>query len=173
MSDRPRTPGYAYTILAVTLVVLLATVALTARQPPPPTIAEFAPQAVENITDAPDDQSSSSGRAGGAGGAGGETPTPPPVDAPVIEQARVRKCVGDPPRQIEDPQSPPCVPYWAGNNGGVTAPGVTRDLIRVAMRQSDFETADAIARFFNQRFEFYGRKIWLYRYTPQGNEQNK
>lgn len=44
---------------------------------------------------------------------------------------KVRRCVGDPPRQIEDPHSPPCVPYWAGGNGGATWPGVTADEVRI------------------------------------------
>ena len=71
------------------LLVTLALTALTSRQPPPPTIAEFAPQSVENITDAPTDQSSSAGRGagecrGGGQGCTGEQsdgaaiPTPPP-----------------------------------------------------------------------------------------------
>src|SRR5688572_25910879 len=134
MPQRPRSAGIFFAVLSVVLLVVLAAVALTQRQPPPPTIAEFAPQAVENITDAPNDQSSSSGRGTGSGecaddscpGIGEVTPSPPP-----IEVARTRRCVGDPPRQVEDPQSPPCVPYWVGDNGGSTSKGVTRDSIKV------------------------------------------
>src|SRR5687767_4159507 len=133
---------------------------MTAREPPPPTIAEFAPQSVENITDAPDDQSSSAGtgagecQAGQACGVGSSGPGVVETTPAPIQVARVRRCVGDPPRQIEDPQSPPCVPYWDGDNGGATAMGVTRDQIRLI---GDFP-ANMIT-FFNQRFEFYGRKL--------------
>src|SRR5687767_3350409 len=87
----PRGPSVLYSGVSLTLVVLLASVALTARQPPPPSIAEFAPQAVEQITDAPAEQSSNAGRGpgGGAGlagdggsgaGLGTSTTAPPTAD---------------------------------------------------------------------------------------------
>jgi hypothetical protein len=41
------------------------------------------------------------------------------------------QCVGNPPRQTFDPYSPPCVPFYDGDNGGATAPGVTANEIRV------------------------------------------
>jgi hypothetical protein len=72
---------------------------------------------------------------------------------------RVRRCVGDPPRQTEDSQSPPCVAYWSGDNGGATTKGVTADEIRIVSYTGD-ERADAdLEAFFNRRFEFYGRKL--------------
>src|SRR5439155_17384244 len=91
----------------------------------------------------------------GAGAGGGVTATPAPVQV-----ARVRRCVGDPPRQIEDPQSPPCVPYWQGDNGGATSKGVTADEIRIAVPKMT-DTDAQFAAFFNSRFEFYGRKLHL------------
>src|SRR5688572_27116309 len=63
---RPRTPGAVYAVMSVVLVVLVGALALTARQTPPPTIAEFAPQAVEQITE------SSRDRGGTGAGASGE-----------------------------------------------------------------------------------------------------
>src|SRR5687768_8821151 len=63
---RPRTPGWTYAVLSLALFVLVTTLALTSRQSAPPTIAEFAPQAVEQIT-APD--SSPSGSSAGVHGA--------------------------------------------------------------------------------------------------------
>lgn len=71
----------------------------------------------------------------------------------------MRRCVGTPPRQIEDPQSPPCVNYWEGDNGGATARGVTRDEIRVVTQDSGQRLSDLLFAFFNKRFEFYGRKL--------------
>src|SRR5690242_17524846 len=115
MTRRPRGPGLVYLALSVAMLVLLGVVAFTATQPPPPTIAEFAPNAVQNIKNAPDEQQSSQGGAGGcaAGQPACTTPTPsPPPKAEqtaarqAIDVPRVRHCVGDPPRQIEDPQSP-------------------------------------------------------------------
>src|SRR5688500_1625933 len=53
--SRPRTPGLVYAIVSALLCVLIAAVALTAERSAPPTIAEFAPQAVEQISDPSDD----------------------------------------------------------------------------------------------------------------------
>ncbi|MFN2609896.1 MAG: hypothetical protein ABR507_03345 [Actinomycetota bacterium] len=36
-------------------------------------------------------------------------------------------------RQTEDPNSPPCQPYFEGDNGGQTSPGVTGDEVRVLL----------------------------------------
>ena len=80
----------------------------------------------------------------------------------------MRHCVGNPARQTEDPQSPPCVPYFfEGSNGGATAKGVTKDEIRVAYGAADgkLQPEDiAMEKYFNSRFEFYGRKIKLIPY---------
>jgi hypothetical protein len=171
---RPGTgPGTANGAVGLVMLLLMAVVALTARQPPPPSIAEFAPQAVEQIKDAPAEQSSDfgSGEGGGDGGTGSEpTSTTTSTAAPVagtsttkkqvIDKARVRRCVGDPPRQIEDPQSPPCVAYWEGDNGGRTSKGVERNEIRIAVPDAGDEDA-RLQAFFNNRFEFYGRKLVL------------
>ena len=167
------------------LAALIALVAITATQAPPPAIAELAPDATEQIKDAPQEQTSSVGEGdGGAGtgeaGAAATTTTstiaPPPgattTAPPAIVRARVRRCVGDPPRQIEDPQSPPCVPYWDGDNGGATARGVTADTIRVALPkayESWPQMRGIVESFFNKRFEFYGRKIDLQLAGTQGD----
>lgn len=159
-------PGFVNGGMGLVMLLLLAVVALTARQPPPPSIAEFAPQAVEQIKDAPSEQSSDfgSGEGGSAGGTGGGSTTTTALTVPtpetVIDVARVRRCIGDPPRQIEDPQSPPCVSYWEGDNGGATWQGVTSTEIRVAVPDNGDEDP-RLARFFNSRFEFYGRRLVL------------
>ncbi|HVE75550.1 MAG TPA: hypothetical protein VND22_02155 [Actinomycetota bacterium] len=165
---KPKAPAILYGAILLTLLILLSVFALTARQPPPPTIAEFAPQAVEQIQDAPSEQSSEFGSGEGPGdcppgaacGEGGSGPggpgggEPPPIKG----VPRARKCIGDPPRQIEDPQSPPCVPFWSGDNGGSTAKGVTENEIRIGIPDSGDEDKFYVA-FFNSRFEFYGRKL--------------
>ncbi len=167
---RPRTPGMVNGIVALVMVLLLAAVALTARQPPPPSIAEFAPQATEQIKDAPPEQSSKFGSGPGGDGIGeGGPPTTIPKPREIIDRARVRRCIGDPPRQIEDPQSPPCVPYFDGDNGGATTKGVTEGEIRVAIPTNLGTQADVneLSAFFNNRFEFYGRKLNLLFYRTQ------
>jgi hypothetical protein len=154
-------------------MVLIATLAITAAQSPPPAIAELAPQAVQQIKDAPQEQSSALGSAEG-GGAGDETigtstTTSLPAGVapsttttvPPIERARVRRCVGDPPRQTEDPQSPPCVPYFEGDNGGATYKGVTRDTITIAIPNNRVRMIAALEAYFNKRYEFYGRRLKL------------
>ncbi len=91
----------------------------------------------------------------------------------VIEVPRVYPCVGDPPRQTEDPQSPPCrnEPF-DGDNGGATWQGVTADEIRVALPNAAFggNTADtlrALEDHFNARYQFWGRKLVLVGFNPQ------
>src|SRR5207244_2206863 len=51
--------------------------------------------------------------------------------APGAELTSRFDCVGNPPRQTEDPLSPPCVPSFHGANGGATAAGVSATEIRV------------------------------------------
>jgi hypothetical protein len=157
-----------YMAVASALILIVAVVAVTASQPPPPSIAEFAPQAVTQIKKAPQELSSTHGTAAGSPAA---TKPPPPKHTaaqaskpPVIQLPRVRDCVGNPPRQIEDPQSPPCVPYWDPNkdNGGATWKGVSRDEIRVIVPSDKSNTwTPLLQAFFNSRFEFYGRHLNL------------
>jgi hypothetical protein len=87
------------------------------------------------------------------------SPTPSTIAPP---EGEVRRCVGPAPlRQIEDPQSPPCIAYWKGDNGGATSPGVTRDAIYVAVpTPNGFKQQYlALQNFYNQRFQLYNRKI--------------
>lgn len=168
-------PGAVNALTGIVILLVVATLALTASQTPPPAIAELAPSAVQQIKDAPSEQTSTAGEGeGGAGGAfGGSSTTTTTAGAPggsggaqitaapPIERARVRRCVGDPPRQTEDPQSPPCVPYWEGDNGGATTKGVTRDTIKLALPYGNQRVADDLMAYFNKRYEFYGRKVVL------------
>ncbi len=156
--------------VALIAVLLVVTFALRAASASPPGIAEFSPQANKPISQAPNEQTSVFGS--GQNGATVATPTPTPTPSAAAPGAvplpsnapLVRPCVGNPPRQIEDPQSPPCVPYWTGtDNGGSTSPGVTRSSITVVVTNGATNNAqkitDDLVKFFNQRFEFYGRSI--------------
>lgn len=155
---------------ASTAVMLVALVPLVLRaaQAEPPAIAEFAPQVQQPIKDAPDRQTSALGSGeGGTNGLGGglPSPTPLPTDIKIPPGARVNKCVGAEGRQIEDPQSPPCIPFWSGDNGGATSFGVTDTTITVAMPDWSINNGagdmPTFINFFNDRFEFYGRKLVL------------
>ena len=177
MTVKGRVPALVQAAVVGGVLALVAAVSLSARQPPPPSVAEYAPQAVAQIQQAPPELSLDQGRgavttttaaapdaAGGESGASAVTTTTPTTE--VIEKPRVRRCVGDPPRQIEDPQSPPCVPYFdpKTSNGGATSQGVTIDQVNVVWTPDFFESdvfPNQLADFFNRRFEFYGRKIKL------------
>jgi hypothetical protein len=174
--ERPaRSPGLVMGAVSCAIVCLVAAFALTASQTPPPALAELAPSPEKKIEDAPPEQSSEAGAAAGGGGlAGGAAVTTtlpggaaqnpdgtPATTTPVKFQPRRRRCVGDPPRQTEDPQSPPCVAYWVGTNGGATTRGVTADTIRVSVPAEEEKSVTLLQAYFNARFEFYGRKLDL------------
>jgi hypothetical protein len=173
-----RSVAFVYGGVAGVLLVVVATVALVVAPPSPPSVAEFAPSAEETIDKAPDSQSSQFGAGAGGACAAGQvcegpqattTTTaalarPGTTTPPVVVKARVRRCVGDPPRQTEDPQSPPCVNYFEGDNGGATTKGVTRDEIRIGIssfyRPSGNDSVyQALVDHFNRRYEFYGRRL--------------
>ncbi|MHB8507996.1 MAG: type 1 periplasmic-binding domain-containing protein [Candidatus Dormibacteria bacterium] len=97
-------------------------------------------------------------------------------------------CVGRPPRQTEDPLSPPCVAFWQGDNGGATAKGVTRNSITIVIAtcgyghdgfdynaapsatDKPFETTmRALLRYFQARFQTYGRVVHLINQNPSVN----
>ena len=176
-------PGFIYSGMAVALAVVVAAVTITAAQTAPPTIAEIAPSAINQIKDAPLAQVSAFGDGPGAavgGGGDGSAVTastlPPTTLPPAVETRtapRTRRCVtepGSPPRQTEDPQSPPCVALWEGkDNGGATSKGVTKDEITIAIPTMWFERElRNIEAHFNKRYEFYGRKLRLVPYSPKG-----
>lgn len=173
---RPKLGATTNTVAAMALCALVALVAITQSQAPPPAIAEISPQANRQIKDAPDQQASKFGNGNGVGTESGTTTTTtsttepgedggPGHSPPTTTVPRKHKCVGDPPRQIEDPQAPPCVEFWEGDNGGATAKGVTRDTINVFIPNYDKTVNAGIEQlyesFFNHRFEFYGRHMKL------------
>ncbi|MCU1591890.1 MAG: hypothetical protein JWP11_3146 [Frankiales bacterium] len=182
-ANRPRTPAVVLGTFVVALSVLVAAVALTSRGQTPPAVAEFAPQPVQQIKkalDAQPDEVADKGSGAGIGASPSPSPgtTRPgasrlPSPRPALVVPRIRQCVGDPPRQTEDPQSPPCVAYSDPklDNGGATAKGVTRNEITIAVPTQfleDTSIAPKLATFFNKRFELYGRKLVIQPFTPTG-----
>lgn len=174
-----RRVGLVYAGVSVLLVLALLP-ALHPPRPPLPPVAAFAPEAQQNPTKPPPNQASIAGKGknqngnGEANGGSGATPTPSPTPTPPPNAAqnpnpgqrtvvpRLLDCVGGPggPRQIEDTQSPPCIPYWKGDNGGATYQGVDANTIRIGIpgMPQQAEEADWI-NFFNDRFQLYGRKV--------------
>ena len=115
------------------------------------------------------------GSTGGAGGAGGSAGG----DAAGAAAGDTSHCVGD--RQTDViASSPPCVPKFAGDNGGATYPGVTGEEIKLvlfqcqpneqvdailatqglaATQQETDEMVQATIDWMQSTYEFYGRTI--------------
>ena len=197
-----RYPALAYLAAASALALLLPS-GLNVLQSGPTTLAEYAPVPGEG------EGSSDVGELGqvasvgvGSGGSGGSGPagreetaattTPPEAEAVrsgrLVRRPGTKRCVGDPPRQTEDPLSPPCVAFFEGDNGGATTPGVTKDEVVVFVRlvnggntagdqeedivdcAEDVNDGDkfvvqqckAFMRYFNERYQTYERKVHFY-----------
>ena len=137
------------------------------------------------------------GSAGGSSGASSATQASPAAGttaAAAGHAGSVSGCQG--PQVPHDPYSPPCV-HFSGNNGGSTSRGVTAKTITVTFRisadnilgvdslvnriagkstSSQFQETDAqveqtvqdLATYFNDHFQFYGRKIVVKFFHGQG-----
>ncbi|HEY2215227.1 MAG TPA: ABC transporter substrate-binding protein [Acidimicrobiales bacterium] len=95
-----------------------------------------------------------------------------------------------------DPYSPPCVAF-SGNNGGATSPGVSSSAINISYRitadsesfqqtlaslgganitdtTADIErTINALATYFDNHFQLYGRKLNIEYFNGQGSITNE
>jgi hypothetical protein len=176
-----RTSGLVNLGIALTALAVLLPLLLNAATSAPPTAAEFSPNASQVIKQAPPGSAASSNGQGGGGtgeasGAGPGSTTTVPTKTEEVAGNLLKQCVGPPPeRQIEDPQSPPCIAYWAGDNGGATSMGVTRDSIYVAVPTPNGFGAEykALETFFNKRFQLYGRKIVLEYCSPSAGQDSQ
>ena len=136
---RSATTNYPPLLLAGLVMVLLLAVmpsALNLPQSTPAETLEYAPIPPEDDQSTPPVGNLSSLGLGssssfGSSPGGGEPESPPPAGAGIGKSPSVKRCVGSPPRQTEDPLAPPCVSFFEGDNGGATYFGVTRDEIRV------------------------------------------
>lgn len=114
----------------------------------------------------------------------------------VAPVAGVSSCGGRAEQIPGDPYSPPCVEWAGGDNGGATSQGVSADKIIVSYRvlgergfqqtlaslagaslsdtpDSIKRTISALADYFNQRFEFYGRNMEIAFYDGKGSNTNE
>ena len=182
---RGRLASSLNSLVVVVVAALVASFALAARPSSPPSVAEFAPQAAQQIDEAPEELA---GTTGGGVAVGPESEEPADgedsdgdglgADASEGEGSGqgTGKPVGVPSSlacvtwpdgsvtQTFDPQSPPCVASWpdaADGNGGATARGVTETEIRVAVRYFSADAWEALADFFNTHYQLYGRRITI------------
>ena len=138
MSERlHRYPPLAVIIVALMLAVFALPSALNLPQANPGQTLEYAPVPGDSGTN-PGGNLAGLGLGSSTTGPGGSsgTSTPPPLSqlsGNATTPPSDKQCVGNPPRQTEDPLSPPCVAFYAGNNGGATYEGVTGNEIRVLM----------------------------------------
>lgn len=117
--------------------------------------------------------------------------------APVVRPRACPRGVGSPPRQVESLYSAPCAAAFAGDNGGATWRGVTATEIRFgvtivdggqSMRPSynpgpvpenppadgdedeNDRTWRVYQKYFNDNFQFWGRKLRIYFSDPAEDE---
>src|SRR5438067_1730275 len=127
----------------------------------------------------------------GAAGATGTQGQAGTAGKTVTLPGKTTACTGQALQIPGDPYSPPCI-LFSGNNGGATSMGVTGDTITVAVRlttdqsfqqtlaklagaqlrdtnDDNVRTIQALAKYFNTHFNFYGRKIVIKTFTGQGS----
>jgi hypothetical protein len=137
-----RVPPIAALVIAALIALEALPSALNLPQANPTQMLEYAPVPPDQNAPPPPGGSFSSLGLGSS-----STLAQPLGAAPVAsEPSQVPtdyQCVGNPPRQTEDPLSPPCVPYFTGNNGGATYQGVSAGEIRVVF-PVDQSTAECV-----------------------------
>ena len=149
-------------LLAVGVAVLIALAVLPSSlnlpQTSPATTLEYAPVPPSDENPPPPSGNLSTlglagssslegdGALGGDGGPGGlnQELTKPP------RTAGHKRCVGRPPRQTEDPLSPPCVADFTGNNFGSTWQGVSGEEVKVLFYVQGFTQSVNTCRDPNQ-----------------------
>jgi hypothetical protein len=132
----------------------------------------------------------------GTAGTSGSTGSAPKTGASTTPTGKASSC-GTQAQQVPgDPYSPPCIAF-TGGNGGATSPGVTSSAINVSYRitadsesfqqtlaslgganitdtTADIErTINALATYFDNHFQFYGRKLNIQYFNGQGSITNE
>lgn len=116
--------------LALVLVLAVMPSALNLPQSNPSEVPEYAPVPPEDDTPPPESSNLQALRLGEPAGVIEEVSVPPPpADPGVGADPTIYNCVAA--QQTEDPLSPPCSPFFTGDNGGATYHGVTKDEVRV------------------------------------------
>ncbi len=180
-----RYPALSLVAVAAALAFLLPS-ALNVPQSESVTLAEYAPVPGKGVgesqlSDLSQAQSGELGFGSGTGEGSGPGAGSDSLGAPGQKKPKLKRCVGNPRRQTEDPMSPACVAYFEGDNFGATSRGVTRDEVRVAVLDwcnsdgsfdaIDYDTAEsdpndprkAWLSYFNDRYQTYGRRVKLFK----------
>ncbi|HEX9767143.1 MAG TPA: hypothetical protein VGA36_10290 [Nitriliruptorales bacterium] len=208
-----RYPPLSGALMAVLLSVFVLPSALNVPQSNPTQTLEFAPVPPDDQDQPPPPQGNTASLGLGSSSTtigetlSGDGPgVPPPIPDGVGEQPVTKRCVGNPPRQTEDPLAPPCVAHFEGDNGGVTYQGASREEIVVLLyfdciimlgdrgmedncgetgqmidlaeppapdEHLDQRNARRFQRYFNDRYQTYGRFVHFYAYiaTFDDNDQ--
>jgi hypothetical protein len=140
-----RYPPLILLVLAVMAVAIYLPSALNLPQSNPSTVLEYAPVPPDDEAPPSTEGSISALGLGSSGSLTTDRPPPPQQQQQQTETAEsdrptVKRCVGNPPRQTEDPNAPPCVAFFDGDNGGTTWQGVTGDEITVLIYHSAYLT---------------------------------
>jgi len=137
-------PPLIFLVIVLLIAALVLPSALNLPQSNPTTVLEYAPVPPEDDEPPPSAEGNISSL--GLGSSSGLTTGAPPSVPQVDPQKKggsgkrpvTKRCVGKPLRQTEDPNSPPCVPFFEGDNGGTTWQGVTKDEIVVLVYLSGY-----------------------------------
>ena len=131
-------PPLAAAALAALVLLAVFPSSLNLPQTAPTEQVEFAPVPPEDDVNPPPQGNFSSlslagGNTIGSDGRGGasEADSGGEVLGGRAKNPATKRCVGNPPRQSDDPLSPPCVAFFNGDTHGETYQGVPRDEIRV------------------------------------------
>jgi hypothetical protein len=134
-------PPLVALLVALMIAVIVLPSALNLPQANPSQVLEYAPVPPEDDTTPPSAEGSISQLGLGSSSSltlGVDQASTTPLKPGTGQKPVVKKCVGNPPRQSEDPNAPPCVPFFDGDNGGATWQGVTRDEVTVVLYHSSF-----------------------------------
>jgi hypothetical protein len=189
---------YGAVIAALLAIVFLLRSALRPPQTPPPPSQELSPDAPPDnhdsiVTTFARGQSGTgegTGTLGGDEAAGTITQVATDAPTPAPPPAACAYGYGNPPRQTFSIYSPPCAPAFVGDNGGATSNGVDRDEIRIVVPGGtegwvvDDPAADedsigndrtwrVLQKWFNTRYQLYGRKIRFYKLGIGGDPEQR
>jgi hypothetical protein len=193
VSAKPRRgAAQAMPFLYLALAMVLAVVVLPSVLRPPPEQQQSSSALNPNAP--PDEEAETilqslkqaASRTAGASG-NGET-VAAPTTTTIVKPGRGR-CFGNPPRQTESAYAPPCRAAFTGDNGGRTSKNVNGDEVTVSFwhvlgmpsqrgkisdtpppnEDAAYRTARVLQRYFNERYELYGRRLQLWAIEDNGD----